>query len=1055
MTPSVGQFVRVRSRNWLVEEAARVSDLPVVRLACIDDDATGESVALLWDAELDATVLGEQGWEQVAKRGTDDPAVFSAYLKTLKWNTATSADRELFQAPFRAGIHLDAFQLLPLRKALRLPRVNLLIADDVGAGKTVEAGLVLRELLLRHRVDFVLVAAPAGTVRQWQDELETKFGLTFTIVDRDYLAGLRRERGYGADPWSSGSRFILSHSLITDETYVAGLRDLLGDFRARSLLILDEAHHAAPASGMKYAIESQFTRTVRGLADKFEHRLFLSATPHNGHSNSFSALLEILDPQRFTRGVPVRPKDLEPVMVRRLKSDLRHFGERFPLRKVEPIRIGGLPSDAPELVLSRMLRAYADSVRERAEALPPKEAGYVRLTLVGLQQRLLSSIAAFARTLEVHRKGLARAQTGDASNMIVAAVGEAAEVEDEPDDEAAAAGVMEREEAEAAEAAGAAAASVSDFAMVDEMLKVARRHAGLPDARVEHLVQWVRANMTAGRQWNDRRLILFTEYEDTRRWLEKRLLEALDHLNPDDRIASFTGATSTDRRETLKHRFNASPAEDPLRILICTDAAREGINLQMRCHDLIHVDLPWNPARLEQRNGRIDRKLQPSPTVWCRYFIYEQREEDVVLQALVRKTERIQEELGSAGQVIAERVNQRLTRDGILGAKSLAREIEAEGTIPDDQTRTAVEEMDDAVLARRARQAKELDDLRAALEASRNRVGVDPNDLRAVMSVALERNGTTLDAHRAGDVEGTPTFRLDPSDPAFATSGWADALDDLRVRRRRRSETLKDWRQAAPVRSFAFKPPITAEGVDAEGVVQVHLEHRLVRRLLSRFLAQGFASDLSRATVVLGPGAQPRVVLVGRLALYGPGAARLHEEIILVTAAWMEAGRGTKPLKPFGAVREAATLVQLEDAFRAARVPARHIVDRIRQLASQDAADLEPELRARAAEAKREAIKDLGRVAEAEATSLKRLLEDQRSRIAKADAEPDDRQLTFLPEIEAEVEQRRRDRRHWKSKLERLTRDIETGPQRVRDSYTVVADRLETIGLVYLWPEGN
>jgi superfamily II DNA or RNA helicase len=100
---------------------------------------------------------------------------------------------------------------------------------------------------------------------------------------------------------------------------------LLGNFRPRALLILDEAHHAAPASGVRYAVDSQFTRAVRGLADRFEHRLFLSATPHNGHSNSFSSLLEILDPQRFTRGVPVRPRELDAVMVRRLKSDLRHF----------------------------------------------------------------------------------------------------------------------------------------------------------------------------------------------------------------------------------------------------------------------------------------------------------------------------------------------------------------------------------------------------------------------------------------------------------------------------------------------------------------------------------------------------------------------------------------------------------------------------------------------------------------------------------------------------------------------------------------------------------
>ena len=142
---------------------------------------------------------------------------------------------------------------------------NLLIADDVGLGKTIEAGLILRELFLRRRIDFTAVAAPPSMTLQWQDELEAKFGLAFTIIDRERLAELRRSRGFGVNPWSTGSRFIISHHLLTDETYVAGLRDLLGVFRPRALLILDEAHHAAPASGARYAIDSQFTKAIRGL----------------------------------------------------------------------------------------------------------------------------------------------------------------------------------------------------------------------------------------------------------------------------------------------------------------------------------------------------------------------------------------------------------------------------------------------------------------------------------------------------------------------------------------------------------------------------------------------------------------------------------------------------------------------------------------------------------------------------------------------------------------------------------------------------------------------
>src|SRR4029077_17994347 len=121
-----------------------------------------------------------------------------------------------------------------------------------------------------------------------------------------------------------------------------------------------------------------------------------------------------------------------------------------------------------------------------------------------------------------------------------------------------------------------------------------------------------------------------------------------------------------------KLAFNRDPDSEPLRILICTDAAREGINLQTHCSDLIHFDLPWNPSRLEQRNGRIDRKLQPAKQVFCRYFRYEQREADIVLEALVRKTEVIQAQLGSAGRVVEKRIKERLEGAGIDRGKAEA-----------------------------------------------------------------------------------------------------------------------------------------------------------------------------------------------------------------------------------------------------------------------------------------------------------------------------------------------------------------------------------------------
>ena len=410
--PITGELVQVRSRRWLVEEVIEPpapGESSIVRLACADDDAQGQSLDVFWDYELDRQILEDEGWADLAAKGFDSPRQFAAFLHTLRWHCVTATDPSLFQAPFRAGIRIDAYQMEPLRKALRLPRVNLFIADDTGLGKTIEAGLIARELLLRRKANTIVVAAPPSVLEQWKGELEDRFGLLFEILDRAYLSRMRRERGFGVNPWRTHSRFLVSHNLLIDPGYADPLREWLGPMLPGSLLILDEAHHAAPASGGRYGIETKFTRAIRDLAGRFEHRLFLSATPHNGHSNSFSTLLELLDPYRFTRGVKVRGKSvLDDVMVRRLKEDIREVRGGFPKRNVEPLIIDDLPPDAPELVLSALLDEYRTTRERRHENASNKARAAAGLLVVGLQQRLLSSIEAFARSLKVHRKTVER-----------------------------------------------------------------------------------------------------------------------------------------------------------------------------------------------------------------------------------------------------------------------------------------------------------------------------------------------------------------------------------------------------------------------------------------------------------------------------------------------------------------------------------------------------------------------------------------------------------------------------------------------------------------------
>ena len=1385
--PEPGRIAFVRQRRYLVEEVAEPGGegaATLVHLSCLDDDAQGQPLAVLWEHELDARILEDDGWRAVAGKGFDEPALFAAYLRTLSWNCVTATDPNLFQAPFRAGIRIDAYQLEPLWKALRLPRVNLFIADDVGLGKTIEAGLIARELLLRRRVDRIVVACPPSMLEQWRDEMEARFGLTFTILDRTHVARMRRERGFAVNPWTTHSRFLVSHRLLIDETYASGLRDWLGRFAPQSLLILDEAHHAAPSSGARYAIDSQTTRAVRDVAPRFEHRLFLSATPHNGHSNSFSALLEILDPQRFCRGVKVLKGQLDDVMVRRLKSDVRALEGGFPKRTVMQIDIDGLAPDAPELVLAEKLDAYRLERERRLAGESRSRQAAGALAVAGLQKRLLSSIEAFAKTLAVHRRGVLRAleEARDAEELPDATLADLEAITAGVDPDAAASetdgdgldGAMagqddhgggpspdgdqeehdhrsglgardgqkgragrggpgardgqkggdglggpgarnsrkggdglgdhggrdsqgghgahdgpgshgpERELAERMETATIAssgaggseqrAALQRELALADEMQDIADANRHAPDPRIRSIVAWIGEHLCPGLasdgfgatspeitapgepshdglrpglasdgseaaspeitvpgepshdglrpglapdgseaaslettvpgelphddlrpglasdgseaaspettvpgepshdgmrpglasgatspprppRWNDRRVILFTEYEDTRRYLERCLREAIAHTDRSgERIAVFAGTTSPQVREDIKHAFNTEPKDHPLRILIATDAAREGLNLQRHCADLYHFDLPWNPSRLDQRNGRIDRKLQPAGEVFCRYFFYRQRPEDRVLKVLVEKAERIRAELGSAATVLEGRVAESMGREGVRRDRLAELADSIEQAAADDRRKTVEEELED-VRARRDGLRENVGILERRLERSRRHIGLTAAQFRRTLSVSLRlagvpggirelpgrRQRSVLAVHdrpaavdagagtpRGGDRPPPAVYGFEPPVPAdtagpagnvidggtdtvdtrtgtprggdrpppvvydfeppviadtdgFAGDlidggpeaeydvphrppptfefpahrilvrdpGWTAALDTLRERRRR-GESAGAWRRRAGVRPVAFEDT----GRLGDKAVHLHLEHRVAQRLLSRFTAQGLIHhDLSKACLAATPGRDTRVVLLGRLAVYGRHAARLHEEVVPVTARWIDPARRSGALAPYGRAGEQTTLAALQAALDEAGD--RHIPEpvqaRFAASAEDDVRDLKPHLQRRADGLIERVKAQLAARAEAESDSMRELLERQHTRIVGAVRESRQMAIDFDA---AERRQHEADRRAWDRRLKQIEEELESEPRRIAETWTVRAVRVDPVGIVYLWPPG-
>jgi ERCC4-related helicase len=959
-----------------------------------------------------------------------------------------------------------------------MPRVSLFIADDVGLGKTIEAGLILREMLMRQKIKRVVISCPPSVVKQWQEEMESRFGLLFQIFDRDFVAARRRERGYGINPWTTHTRFIISHALLRDEAYAAPLRDWLGHFGAGSMLILDEAHNAAPASGSKYAVDSQLTRTVRDIAPRFEHKLFLSATPHNGHSNSFAALLEILDPQRFCRGVPVQGKKvLDAVMVRRLKQDLREIGDPdFPERKIVPLIVDGLPEDAPELKLSLLLQEYRRLREARLKDSPKSTQAAAMLVLTSLQKRLLSSPEAFARTLRVHRKSIERQAEKQQAAPSLKQLGLLRESPGADDDRAdlSEAEVEAEEDAQMAIASQNAAWGITaqELALLEEMTQIAEGARHQPNGCVKKLIQWIQEHQCPelgqpGAQWNHRRVLIFTEYIDTKRYLERQLGEAIALSDRNaERIDTFHGGSEMgkDKREVIKAAFNADPSKHPLRILIATDAAREGVNLQNYCADLFHFDVPWNPSRMEQRNGRIDRKLQREPLVRCHYFVLPQRAEDRVLDALMRKTDTIQKELGNLSPVLQKNISTLLDQ-GIRAAEvqQLTTAI-AQADLANEESinkgQAIREELEDVRVQQEKllQQQAELEDM---LRESRRWLGLDDRHFRDALSVSLEILGAKplqpLDPNAAvEDVERARWVLPALDRHSGADPTWTTTLDTLRPFRKQ-GQKLWDWRQETQIRPVVFRDPGTLDGE----VVHLHLEHRLVQRLLGRFLSQGFLYDeLTRACVCLTDDPVPKVIALGRLSLYGDRAARLHDDLITVAAAWIAPeARGRGRLRPLSETEKEDVMEVLEHSLATPRlrdVPPL-VQDRFQAYAPQDVAELLPHLQKRAEVLAERAERKLGERGVKEAAEMQKLLRDQRDRILKRQkqVEAQGYEQLVLGFLADERRQLEADRRHWRKRLTELEDEIIREPERIQQSYQVKAKRVEPVGLVYLWPVSN
>ena len=703
---------------------------------------------------------------------------------------------------------------------------------------------MLQELFLRHRARTAVIVCPPSLALKWQDEMRDKFGLQFVIVNSELMAQVRRSHGLHANPFQLYPRVIVSMAWLPQVRAQRLLRDVyaqahnpkLGKRYAFDVLIVDEAHHVAPASpsaaasGRGYAVDTQRTVAVRQLADTCEHRLFLSATPHNGYPESFTALMEMIDPRRFSRGAILDSAALKDITVRRLKSDLKHTG-LFQDRVVDVLEFAAQDSE------QAMFSLLDDIVRRSAKKNGAKPGGDIVAML--LKKRFLSSPFAFGMTIS-HYLG-ARGGRGLSDDDYDDIFGEGQADEEE--------GLWEHDEAQRLrESKVSDPLSAAEHGQLEKLAEWGLSYESRPDSKLERLITFLDAVCRPdGKHWLTERVVVFTEYAHTVEWLQRVLAQR----GYADRLAVIEGSTPTEQREYIRSQFTADPADEPVRVLLATDAAGEGIDLQNFCHRLVNFDIPFNPSRLEQRIGRIDRYGQ-TQTAQVFHFVPQDTSSTYAADAefmarIARKITQIEQDLGSTNQVIGEQIEEHFT--GRTPTRRKVKGVDANQVIQ-------------SALAGGIELNTRLTELERGYDTSRADLHLEPQNLRRVVDTALRINhqlplqpiGTD------GDIFAVPTL----------TTGWQGTLKGLDNR-------LKP----GVMRPITFDPRV-AEG--RSDVVYVHLGHPIVQKAqrLLRSSLWSVDAPLNRVTaVVIEDLPESFVAAVTRMVLVGRGGVRLHEEVFL------------------------------------------------------------------------------------------------------------------------------------------------------------------------------
>jgi len=632
-----------------------------------------------------------------------------------------------------------------------LPRTPLrfLLADDPGAGKTIMAGLYIKELILREDVKRCLIVVPGGLVDQWQDELYLKFGLAFEILTPQF-----GETAFGASAFDQHPLLIARmDQLARNEGLQAELAKSEWD-----LVVVDEAHRM----GAHY-FAGKLEKTKRFqlgelLGEIARHLLLMTATPHSGKEEDFQLFLTLLDRDRFEGKyeAKVHTADTSGVMRRMVKEDLLTFDGKplFPERIAEtvPYKLSELEQDLYEQVTT-----YVREGMNRAAKLDGKRRNTVGFALTVLQRRLASSPEAIYRSLERRAARLERRKQDVLAGSTVAeprAADVIGAVDDFDDDELSAEEMEEVEEELVDAATAARTVEELDAELLDlrDLIKAAARvRTSDTDRKWSELRTILEDNTlaTSGAENERRKLIVFTEHRDTLEYLAQRIGSLLGR--PEAVKAIHGGVRRTDRRQ-ITAEFTSNPA---VQVLLATDAAGEGLNLQV-AHLMVNYDLPWNPNRIEQRFGRIHRIGQDEV---CRLWnlVADNTREGDVFTRLLEKIEEQRKAYGGKvfdvlGTAFSETPLRTLLIDAIRYGELPETRANMEKVIDAGVARGIDELLAERALATDTMRRADIAQLRALMDEARAR-RLQPHYIEGAFRAAFTRLGGKIRRREQGRFE--------------------------------------------------------------------------------------------------------------------------------------------------------------------------------------------------------------------------------------------------------------------------------------------------------------